>query len=136
MSKCVCRLNSSCPTCFPHHLFTVHTQTLPFFLKVYQYVWQLDNFDAMTWLCRHRGEVQVQLHPIDKLGARSVWVLSATPTPFLPSGKTRHPSYRRFVVKTVKATCENCNRGFGCNSTNDYLSEFKKKLSVCNKWKH
>jgi len=35
----------------------------------------------MTSLCRHKGEVKVQLEPTRSLGARRNWVVSTTPRP-------------------------------------------------------
>jgi predicted phosphoadenosine phosphosulfate sulfurtransferase len=131
--KCDCRLCSSCPTCFPQRLFTVYTQTFQIFLQICQYFRQLVNLHVTTCLYRHRGEVELLLKPMDNLGARRM--VSATPTPFLPSGRTRHPSYRRMAVTIVKATCKNCSRGFGCDSTNDFLSKFK-EISVFKTRKH
>ena len=82
MSKCVCRLCSSCPTCFPKRLLAVSTKTLQIFLRTCQYFRQSINFHAETCLNKHREEVAVLHQPVDKLDARSV--VSATATQFYP----------------------------------------------------
>jgi hypothetical protein len=45
----------------------------------------------MSCLCRHRGKAELQLDPICNLGARRVWLVSTTPWPLYPPGKTGYP---------------------------------------------
>lgn len=52
--------------------------------------------ERSTWLCRHRGEMEVELLPSYNLPLEGGGDQHHTPTA-LPKGKTRYPSYWRMV---------------------------------------